>query len=284
MTRKKKQTEFVCKKFFLRDFRGRFIKKKATTKELLAGIREITIPDNEPVTLYVQLKCPETDFIDVWNGHTIKIFKTRKGLSLDPYLKTYKVLVSGIFKVSDLLEYNDSFEGEDIQYQDFTENPLSYLEVVRIRQSSSRPLVLGNSSECSEGIDNFGTGNIGIQNYGFYNKGIRVMGIFNTDPSCFCMFNKPVKKGFNWQDVELPQFLALPLDNLDDVNKPLKHLSALESFNKAKKELDWPAQYKQLIHLPNFDYAIFEEITGISKEMLDEANEAWKKKYGSKSK
>ena len=96
------------------------------------------------------------------------------------------------------------------------------------------------------------------------------------------MFNKPVKKGFNWQDVELPQFLALPLDNLDDFNKPLKHLSALESFNKAKKELDWPAQYKQLIHLPNFDCAIFEEITGISKKMLDEANKEWKKKFGKK--
>ena len=41
------------------------------------------------------------------------------------------------------------------------------------------------------------------------------------------------------------------------------------SFLKAKKGKDWPEELKTLKAIPNFDYDIFEEISGISKEELE---------------
>lgn len=42
-----------------------------------------------------------------------------------------------------------------------------------------------------------------------------------------------------------------------------------KSFLKAKKGKDWPEELKTLKAIPNFDYDIFEEISGISKEELE---------------
>jgi len=42
-----------------------------------------------------------------------------------------------------------------------------------------------------------------------------------------------------------------------------------KSFLNAKKESNWKTELKKLKSIPNFDYAIFEEISGISKEELE---------------
>lgn len=280
---KKKQTECKTTKYFPRDFRGRFIKKKATTKENLAATREIIIPENRPVTLYAQLYCPETDFDYVLDNNVISTLRAPRELSLDPHVKTYKVAVSGTLSFCTFAEDCGLVHPkDDVYYQSYSKAPLAYSEVVKLRQASSNPLRLSDYAESNEGIDNIGTGNVGIQNSGYYNKGIRISGCFNVGNSGIFMFNKPCLEYKSYLDVPLPPFLGCPLDNLDDFDKPLRHMTALESFNKAKLKEDWPEQYKMLISLPNFDYGIFALITGISKKMLDEANKEWKKKFGKK--
>ena len=42
-----------------------------------------------------------------------------------------------------------------------------------------------------------------------------------------------------------------------------------KSFELHKKQPDWPEQLKRLKAIPNFDFAVFEEISGISKEELE---------------
>ena len=153
------------------------------------------------------------------------------------------------------------------------------------------------------GVNNCGGRNIGFSNLGFanqgvrctgaYNKGYDVLGMFNTSARCFYMFNKPVPKGTGtWLDVydlSLPAFLQRQFKHGEpavDEERAEKYeqLTVMEAFKEAAKQEDWPKQHKQLLELPNFDYGIFEEITGISKKMLSEADKAWKKKYGKKCK
>lgn len=273
---KKKQTECKTTKHFPRDFRGRFAKRSEKP-----GTINVTIPTGSPALLYVQSYYPETDFEDVWDNNVIDRFRTTKALSIDPHMKTYKVWVSGQFKLN---EFDDTapFPGFNVNFESYENAPLPYKEVIKLRQNSGNPIRLSDYTESNEGIGNIGTGNIGLQNIGFYNKGIRVAGCFNAGNSGIFMFNKPCLEYKSYLEVDLPPFLSCPLDNLDDFDKPLRYMTALESFNKAKLKEDWPTQYKMLISLPNFDYSIFAHITGISKKMLDEANKEWKNKFGKK--
>ena len=116
-----------------------------------------------------------------------------------------------------------------------------------------------------------------------YNKGTRCMGIFNTDPCKFYMFNKPVASEIPWWEWlnRLPDFLV---QRSDSFTKPAKWKTPLESFKEASKKADWKEQFNKLLDLPNFDYDIFESITGISYKMLSDSIKYWTKHHGNKAK
>lgn len=276
-------------KYYARDCRGRFIKKrKKTLEDLNTGREYFTISEHKPVWLYVQAKTNKTNFHQYWRENNIDVFKTRAGLSLLPDLKTWKVLVSGHF-YRDIyidepgiykLAYGNEKTGSLTNiYQDFIPEPLAYEEVVKLRQDSGNPLYVEmNYEKFNLGVANVGTHNIGLRNYGVYNKGVQVMGIFNTNTSSFYMFNKPYRGQSSWLKVaeQIPNFLRASLPPYS--SKKVAYVSPLAAFEKAKKEPDWPQQYEQLLALPNFDYYVFEEITGISKKMLDDSMKDHKKK------
>ena len=98
------------------------------------------------------------------------------------------------------------------------------------------------------GNGNMGSFNVGNNNIGKWNKSNLNIGFFNTENSTIKMFNKPANLKLG--QIILPAFLRKP--------------DAKEAFKSASKE-----EALKALALPNFDYAIFEEITGISKADFD---------------
>ncbi|MFW5852811.1 MAG: hypothetical protein ACOCUR_02170, partial [Nanoarchaeota archaeon] len=70
------------------------------------------------------------------------------------------------------------------------------------------------------------------------------------------VFNKKCPRKV-WEQCEKPRFLFFELKG--DYKESFK-----ESFNNATKQ-----DIKLLLKLPNFDYKVFEEISGITKKMID---------------
>lgn len=121
-----------------------------------------------------------------------------------------------------------------------------------------------NLGMCNAGFFNAGLCNQGIYNDGRWNAGIGCKGIFNTKER-FYAFNKPVDDYTDMNCIHIPNFLCF-----QGVTRDFK-TEARAAFHLAVKKPDWLFEYKKLLDLPNFDYAIFEEITGISKKMLDDS-------------
>jgi hypothetical protein len=114
-----------------------------------------------------------------------------------------------------------------------------------------------NSGNHNSGNRNSGDHNSGDDNSGYYNSGYYNSGWFNRDkPGKIRIFEKEIDRDI-WEKTEIPVFL-------------LYSESIEESLKEAKKKGDWKDQLQLLINLPNFDYKIFEDITGISKEDLHE--------------
>lgn len=101
-----------------------------------------------------------------------------------------------------------------------------------------------NSGDYNRGFANSGSFNVGNRNSGKWNIGNRNSGYFNTIPPKIFMFNKPVDVEIS--DIKLPKWLNFP-------NPP-------KAFERASVE-----EIEQTLNLPNFDYEIFERITGVSK-------------------
>ena len=146
-----------------------------------------------------------------------------------------------------------------------------------------------NSGDNNIGDNNSGNGNSGDNNSGDYNTGNWNAGIFNTGACEYTFaFNQLVKK----QDLEcLPSIPFLRFKLVEWI--PEKHMLPEEkeqhpkyatvggylkkydykeafrkSFEEAKRLPDWPEQLKRLKALPNFNFKIFEEISGITAEEL----------------
>ena len=142
----------------------------------------------------------------------------------------------------------------------------------------------GNSGDFNSGNHNSGDCNSGDFNTGNWNAGI-----FNTGACEYAFaFNQLVKK----QDLEcLPSIPFLRFNLVKWI--PEKHMLPEEkeqhpeyataggylkkydykeafrkSFEDAKRLPDWPEQLKRLKALPNFNFKIFEEISGITAEEL----------------
>ena len=101
-----------------------------------------------------------------------------------------------------------------------------------------------NSGDYNRGFANSGSFNVGNRNSGKWNIGNRNSGYFNTIPPKIFMFNRPVDVEIS--DIKLPKWLNFP-------NPP-------KAFERASVE-----EIEQTLNLPNFDYEIFERITGVSK-------------------
>ena len=144
-----------------------------------------------------------------------------------------------------------------------------------------------NSGNCNSGNCNSGNRNSGNWNSGNWNSGNCNSGFFNTDSPLVRIFNK--ETNISRDDIDFPSFLYFDLtvwvshDTATDEEKEahkidietcggfLKTLSYKEAFriawNKASKE-----EHKKLLKLPNWDNAIFEDISGIDAE-FEIANE-----------
>ncbi len=111
-----------------------------------------------------------------------------------------------------------------------------------------------NSGDSNTGWRNSGDFNVGHGNSGSFNRGNRNSGKWNVG-DCHCgffnegnaptyMFNKPVS--LPYKEIKLPKWLAKP---------PLR-----DSFESAEL-----SELEETLKLPNFDFDIFERITGIGK-------------------
>ena len=144
-----------------------------------------------------------------------------------------------------------------------------------------------NTGNCNTGNWNTGYWNTGNSNTGNWNTGDWNTGYFNTpELKTFFCFNRPTKK----QLIKFPKFLLfdliewVPVSDMtaeeknehpecDVIGGYLKRHDYKQAFRKsfhaAKKRSDWAVELEKLKAIPNFDYAIFEEISGISKEELE---------------
>ena len=114
-----------------------------------------------------------------------------------------------------------------------------------------------NTGNRNTGNWNTGNWNTGNRNTGDWNTGDWNTGFFNTiTPDTILIFNKECNRDV-WNSAKKPNFLYFDIVG-DNYKKSFK-----ESFQKASKE-----DVELLLKLPNFDYNIFKEISGISKVMI----------------
>jgi hypothetical protein len=140
-----------------------------------------------------------------------------------------------------------------------------------------------NSGNWNSGDWNSGNWNSGNWNSGNWNSGNWNSGFLNTITPPLMMFNKPAE--IELKNINFPKYFTLQMTKWIDLNsmtdaekaehptrkttdgclkKYTYHDAWMKSFSLATKE-----DVALTLLLPNFDYAIFEEISGISKEMLD---------------
>jgi len=140
-----------------------------------------------------------------------------------------------------------------------------------------------NSGNWNSGNANSGNRNSGDWNSGNWNSGDWNSGFFNTDEPNVRIFNKytDVKR----EDIILPNYCYFYLSkwvDFENMTKEEKETNAFAehtggylktyeykeawklSFDKASKK-----DVAKTLELPNFDYRLFEEITGITKDMIE---------------
>jgi len=122
-----------------------------------------------------------------------------------------------------------------------------------------------NSGYRNSGYGNSGDMNSGNRNSGNWNSGNRNVGSFNTGtPETVDLFNKPISYQ-EYENISFPNYFYHDIrDILSENGVAIGYKEAWRmAFKMASK-----AEIEQTISLPNFDYAVFEEITGISEMML----------------
>jgi len=127
-----------------------------------------------------------------------------------------------------------------------------------------------NSGNGNSGCYNSGNLNPGNWNSGNWNSCYYETGYFNTeDSTTIRIFNKDCDRK-TWKNTIKPDFLFFDLIFIE--NNELEVLPYKEAFKKsfleAKKRDNWDEQKQLLLNLPNFDFKIFEKISGITKEEI----------------
>ena len=142
------------------------------------------------------------------------------------------------------------------------------------------------------GVDNTGENNTGNRNSGYGNSTERETGIFNSTQGTIRMFNKPTDK--KWDEIDHPHFNEFYItkwiseDEMTDEEKKadpnfyvrqgyLKIFTYKEAWANFWKYTD-EENRKKFLALPNFDWTVFTEITGIENnskksELLKKADE-----------
>lgn len=240
-----------------------------------------------------------------------KTFKVKRcelvnaiNLKKDPELHTYLVMAWGEFErpygFSDTWLNGSISICKELEYSDVIKEHIKALEsslffedleANKLIKRMENNIGSKNVGVRNVGDQNYGIANMGIRNYGIYNKGVNIMGCFNTRRTSFYMFNKPMKENIYWDEVYelLPDFLLTNFkreipDFYSDDPSQYETLTVKEAFARESQRPDWDKELEKLYALPNFDYAVFEDITGISREMLDVSYDNWKKKFGKKGK
>jgi hypothetical protein len=169
-----------------------------------------------------------------------------------------------------------------------------------------------NSGDWNSGDGNSGDGNSGYRNSGYGNSGYgnstnRETGIFNTTQGKIRCFNK--ETDLSWGDIDHPDFDEfyltkwIPESEMTDQQKKddpqffvrggyLRNFTWEEAWANYWRDRD-EDEKKKVLNLPNFDSAIFKEITGIDvdvktdkkkQELLDKADELIRQAESLKSK
>lgn len=144
-----------------------------------------------------------------------------------------------------------------------------------------------NSGHRNSGNRNFGnwnTGdwNSGNENSGYWNSGDRNNGFFNTvEPNKIMVFNK-------WLDMTPSEFLEeydicadIPLTKWVDIKNIENPTTEQKQMGGYLKTLDFkeacriwwkenPAEHERFTSLPNFDWEVFTEITGIEPDISEQ--------------
>ena len=140
-----------------------------------------------------------------------------------------------------------------------------------------------NSGHSNSGHSNSGDRNSGDRNSGDWNSGHRNSGYMNSNKPDIRIFNKITSKKL--ENINFPNYFYFDLTNWvnvsDMTDSDKKEFwwykttdgylrtqtyqeSWKKSFNEATKE-----DVELTLKLPNFNYKIFEEITGITKSIID---------------
>jgi hypothetical protein len=150
------------------------------------------------------------------------------------------------------------------------------------RNSGNRNSGDSNSGNSNSGDRNSGDRNSGNWNSGNWNLSDFNSGAFNTEEHEVNLFNKKISLSL-YKTIAFPNYFYFDLTEWyfyskekmkNDSNKQLTQgclkvisykLAWKRSFEKATTE-----EVKATIKLPNFDYKVFEDITGITKKMIDD--------------
>jgi hypothetical protein len=128
-----------------------------------------------------------------------------------------------------------------------------------------------NSGDGNSGYGNSGNGNSGNGNSGDWNSGDFHSGSFNTGTPKFVeLFNKKIPYE-EYKKINFPNWFYIETTVKDgdcDVGS-YKRIPYKEAWKNSFDDA-LPSEVKKATELPNFDYDVFEEVTGISREMIEE--------------
>ena len=134
-----------------------------------------------------------------------------------------------------------------------------------------------NSGDRNSGNRNSGNWNSGDWNSGYGNSSDRQSGIFNSTETTVRMFNK--ETNLKWDEIDHPHFIEFYLNKWISENEMttqekkdeaefhirdgyLKTFSWEEAWANFWRDTD-EANRNKFLNLPNFDWEVFKEITGI---------------------
>ena len=147
-----------------------------------------------------------------------------------------------------------------------------------------------NSGYCNSGDGNLGDRNSGYRNSGYWNSGDWNSGDRNSG---YCNSNSPTLRFFNKEtelisidNINFPDYFYFDLTEWVDVSdmtakekEEYPHYKITTGFLRVfDYKAAWKNSFKKAtkkdvkltLKLPNFDYKVFEEVSGITKKMIDE--------------
>ena len=230
-----------------------------------------------------------------WNSHTsMADYYNIKCANEDKWNKWEYDNEKKELKIDALNTFNDSESIKPIIEKYINENNAIYLQKIYNRNSGNsnsgdsnsgnRNSGDRNSGDCNSGDWNSGDWNSGNSNSGNWNSGNRNSGDCNSTEPKLRIFNK--ETSIIRSNITYPNYFYFDtnkwIEMSEMTNKEKKENVGYETTEGYLKKLDyrksWIKSFKQTdkkdvsltLQLPNFNYKIFEEISGISETMIQE--------------